>query len=299
MRFGLVSDLHWMQEPPPAAAGWHGMGSDFAGVRERLDRALAHFAAAEVDRIVIAGDLSHHGDRESALALLRALEPASAPVLVVVGNHDLGDGDPDGLARAVAEAAIPGVSLARPEGEAVEWLRIAGVHVGASEGWFEASLAAFSAAAIRQPGPLLLVSHYPVLSLATEVAARGLPYPGDLLDRDAIASELTARSEPAIVLGGHLHVRATHTSGPVLQLSAGALVEPPYECAVVEVERDTEGVVSVSRSCQRLRDQHGAGEPILSPDRETWSFDGRLWIEDVADVSAPPRSPFPIHTEGA
>jgi predicted phosphodiesterase len=275
MRIGLISDLHWMREPPSSAAGWHGVGGEFAGVQGRLTAALEHFAASEVDLVAVCGDLAHHGDLESLAAVLGVLAGAGAPVIAVAGNHDVTE-SPDRLAEAMARVPAGDVSLAAGAGEEVAGLPVAGVQVGESSGWFRARLAAAPSLEDWGQGPLVLLSHYPVLSLAEEVAARGLPYPGDLLDRAELAEALAARQAPTVVLSGHVHVRATRSSGPVLQLSAGALVEPPYECAVVEVAGGG-GELRVSRRCLRLLGGPVAGEPVFAPEEEEWRFVGSDW----------------------
>jgi predicted phosphodiesterase len=279
MRIGLVSDLHWMREPPTVAQAWHGDG-ELAGVLDRLAAALGHFADQGADRIVVAGDLSHHGDVESMIDVLRALGNAPAPVVLVAGNHDITD-DPERLAQALTLAETPRLSLAGPEGVEQYGLQVAGVHVGESDGWFRARLRGMPVAGAWGSRPLVLISHYPVLSLATEVATRGLPYPGDVLERERLAEMLLARSAPAIVLGGHLHVRATRAAGPVLQLTAGALAEPPYECALIDIERSDDGALSVQRRCLRLLGEPGPREPVFAPEHEAWDFDGARWIESV------------------
>lgn len=290
MRLGLISDLHWMRKPPAAAGGWHGAGADFSGVLGRLAAALEHFAVNDVDRIVLAGDLAHHGDLESQVEVIEAMGAASAPVLVVAGNHDVTD-DPERLARALTEVRDANVSLAEPEGTEERGLRVAGVHVGRSEAWFSARLRALPRVGDWGAKPVLLVSHYPVVSLATEVAERGLPYPGDLLDRAELAARLVEHPAPVVVVGGHLHVRATATLGSILQLSAGALVEPPYECALVDLCFEEDGALVVRRSCWRLLGEETSSEPVFSPADEAWGFEGDRW---VATASTGPNEPVAV-----
>ena len=74
-----------------------------------------------------------------------------------------------------------------------------------------------------------------------------------------------------------MHARAARTDGAVLQLTGGALVEPPYECAVIDVEAPAPGWLAVSRACLRLREPDGPREPVLAPERESWLFDGLQW----------------------
>jgi calcineurin-like phosphoesterase family protein len=275
MRIGLVSDVHWMAQPPATASGWHGAGADLASALDRLALALERFAQRRVDAVVLAGDLAHHGDLGSCSAVLAACAHASAPVLVVAGNHDV-DGDADRLARAQELAGAPGVALASGAGVSCAGVRVAGVHVGETAGWFGARLRRLPDVEAWGEEPVVLISHYPVLSLATRLSEQGFPYPGDLLDRRELAGLLIERTAPTLAIGGHVHARATLADGAVLQLTGGALVEPPYECAVIDVAA-ADGVLAVSRECVRLREPDGGREPVLAPEREAWLFDGWQW----------------------
>lgn len=274
MRIGLVNDLHWMHEPPASPAAWHNPG-EFEGVLDRLQLALERFAAQEVDLVVAAGDFAHHGDIDSIAHTLQALASAGAPVLVVSGNHDVSD-DVGLLERALEHADVEGVALASETGSLVGGVRVAGMHVDASEGWFGVRARELPDVAAWAADPVLLISHYPALSLATPITASGFPYPGDLLDRDELADRLGARCAPTVVVSGHVHARACATEGPVLQFTNAAMVEPPYECSVIDVER-SDGGLKVRRECIRLGKAATHREPVFCPSSEEWSFYGLRW----------------------
>ena len=78
-----------------------------------------------------------------------------------------------------------------------------------------------------------MVSHFPVLSREARLRERGLKYAGDLTNVGALHRRVAGR-QPVVVLSGHIHARETHAEGNVLQLSAGALIEPPHEIAIVD-----------------------------------------------------------------
>jgi predicted phosphodiesterase len=290
MRIGLVSDVHWRTHPPAvesgwhgagAAAGWHGTGAELRGALARLECALACFAEHDVNLIALAGDLAHQGELGALAQVLETCARASAPVLVVGGNHDV-DGDGDRLVRAHALATAHGraasrVQLAEPAGERHAGVLVAGLHVGATHGWFGARLRELPDPTHWAQEPLVLVSHYPALSLATSLSDAGFPYPGDLTDRCELAALLRARPAPTLVLSGHVHARAARAEGAVLQLTGGSLVEPPYECAVIDVEPLAPGLLAVQRTCLRLREPDGPREPVLAPEREAWLYDGLQW----------------------
>jgi hypothetical protein len=71
-------------------------------------------------------------------------------------------------------------------------------------------------------------------------------------------------------------------------LSAGALVEPPYECALVDLDLSTEGGFTVGRRCLRLFGEPNPNEPVLSPEQEAWRFDGGRWVENMPAESTLP-----------
>lgn len=287
MRLGLISDLHWMLEPPASASAWHGGSGDLAAALERMQLALERFAEQQVDLIALTGDLSHHGEDEALVQTLQACAGAGVPVLVVSGNHDLA-GDALRLDRAVASAAVQNVALASLAGTAHEGIRVAGVQVGATDGWFGASLRELPDAAAWGSEPVLLISHYPLLSLASLLCDNGFPYPGDLLDRAELADRLRHRPGPTVVVGGHVHARAAAAAGPVLQLTSGAMVEPPFECAVIELARSEQDALTVRRASMRLREPGPGREPVFCPEYEEWVFDAVRWLAISPAVSPMP-----------
>src|SRR5688572_25117197 len=68
-----------------AAAGDVHYGRD--GDRERAQAAFAALAG-RVDLILLAGDLTTHGEPEQAAILADAVRDLEIPVLTVLGNHD-------------------------------------------------------------------------------------------------------------------------------------------------------------------------------------------------------------------
>jgi predicted phosphodiesterase len=265
VRLGVVSDVHWHADGWPRAS-WHNP-FDFAGVAARLDRALELFADADVDAVVVLGDLTHAGDEGSMRLVLDRLASFARHglVLAVPGNHDCVERD-DQLERC----CIDGVGVPGGAGTEVGGLRVFGMAIetdvrsGAFRSKRDAALGRVD----------VLLSHFPVLSRASRLAGRGLAYAGDLLDQEQLAEQVGRRDRPLLVLSGHLHARESHAFGPVLQLTAGALVEPPFEVAVVEVERGPSDVL-VRRRAVRLGPSAGVRDPVFAPAQESWSYDGR------------------------
>ena len=85
-RIGLLADLHWT----PAEA---------EEIHQLLDDALAHFHDANVEHIVVLGDLIVEGDtstetRKRFHSLVeRIRDNADVPVTVLRGNHDVTTAD--------------------------------------------------------------------------------------------------------------------------------------------------------------------------------------------------------------
>jgi uncharacterized protein len=60
----------------------------------------------EVDVILLAGDLTAHGEPEHAEVLAAAARGSTVPILAVLGNHDLHAGHGDEVARVLREAGV-------------------------------------------------------------------------------------------------------------------------------------------------------------------------------------------------
>jgi len=263
VRFGILTDLHAVQDPSRRAA-WHN-AYDFAGVEQRRNRALELFAEAGIDRLLLLGDLAHDGDLPSLRRMLRP-DGLAAPALAVGGNHD-GARPTDQLDQARPK------SLTLPGWRAVRHgpVRVAGVRVVRRP---ERRWAAARRPALATWGadPVLLASHFPLLSRSTALAQRKLPYAGDLIDRAAVAEPLLARPTPTVVACGHLHVRDSASCGSLLQLGFGALVEPPFEATLLELAIDG-NAVDVTRIAHELGEAHEQRDPRLAPARESWRFE--------------------------
>ena len=103
----------------------------------------------------------------------------------------------------------------------------------------------------------------------SRVASVGLPYAGDLVNRADLESELRADARPKLVLSGHIHARCSTHEGPLLQFTVGALIEPPFDATLIEVDG-----VSVRRTARRLG-EIAVTDPVFAADDERWQ-----WAED-------------------
>lgn len=195
-----VSDLHLGRDARTAAAA------------RRLAGALV---AAEVDAVLVTGDLTHRG----RLAELAAFERAFAPLLdagrvvVVPGNHDrAGDDVGAGLmvGARVGVADLPGVHVVRVDSTAPHNRSLAAAHGLLSDRDLSDLDAALDEAS---PGVLTVVMlHHHVLPLPAEdlvealSAWLGWPNAEEL----ETGTELLARARGRcdLVLHGHRHVPA-------------------------------------------------------------------------------------------
>lgn len=253
MRIGLLCDLH-LADGRAAHAAWHNP-YDFEGLLDRVAAALAAFAEEGVDVVAVGGDVAHHAGEAELGPLDRLLAGAPAPVVAVSGNHD---GGADALL-----AALPSARGARPEGERIGGVRLAGMDLAGAD-WTGARTAGAPAVGAWAGDPVVLLSHYPLLSHAARLSARGLAYPGDLLQRREHAAAIRRRGAPTVVLSGHIHARDAQRRGALLQLTAGALIEPPYEYTLVDVEPAADGV-EVRRRARSLPGPAATGPlPVLS-----------------------------------
>ena len=261
MRLAVVSDLHLTLDPATSAS-WHN-AFDFAGVPARIDAARALFERERVDGVLACGDLTHDGDEASARDAVERLSGLlDLPPLVVAGNHDCLERD-DQLERCGGEMLTAG-------GVELDGVRLAGVAIEREAGRFRWTGAGEFA------GVRVVASHFPVLSRAERLEEHGLAYPGDLTNRQALHERLLGDG-PVVALTGHIHARESHARDTVLQLSAGALIEAPYEVAIVDL-RVTDGEVVVRRRVHELGGPAAQADPVLAPADETWTFDAAGWV---------------------
>jgi predicted phosphodiesterase len=279
VRAAVVTDIH-VSADPERRASWHNR-YDFTGVEARLERAAALFAAERVELVLALGDLAHDGDAPSLRAALAPLV-GGAPLHVVGGNHDGPRPTPALGGLALDGVRLPGWRALRASAD----VRLAGLRAERREPrrW----------AAARPPalttwgeGAVLLATHFPVLSLASRLRAHGLPYAGNLVDRDQVEAPLVSRPGPTVVVCGHLHVRASSASGTLLQLACGALIEPPFEAAIVDVEPLEDGL-RVTRRAHELASAPERRDPRLAPAVESWTFSPRSGWRRYRPESRPP-----------
>ncbi len=265
VRIAAIADPH-LSVLRDEAAAWHNPYR-LADAHDRLDAALADPLFNDADVFAILGDLSHFGDRESIRRCIDAVGKARGdrPAVLLSGNHDvLVDGvhlddelEPwcDGTdAAKVFETSGFGLQV-----QTVTALTTREVY------GFDVDARTFAA-----PGPagLVVLTHFPLLSLRKRARAADLLYSGHLSDLAPPVPALPADT-PVVVLSGHLHLRGVTHESDVLQLALAALVEAPYEFALVDIESNGDGVV-VEYQCSAARPRDADKLPVLDPPAGRW-----------------------------
>lgn len=266
LRIGLLSDLHFDHEATEQRS-WIGT-YDPVGLPDRIREAFAWFRSEEVALAVVAGDIVETPDIGALEAIFDLLSSTELPVAMVCGNHDV-----QREAWTREHARSRGVRLL-DESPIIDPVMISGLTAGASARG-GGKFAAAEATSSLGPGDVgrIVVSHFPLVSEAERLADAGLPYPGNLVNRRELLGELRAAAGPVIVLSGHIHARTATAVDNVLQLCCGALIEPPYDAAILTV---SESLCDVRRVVRRLAPQVSC-EPVFAADVERWTWNGEIW----------------------
>jgi 3',5'-cyclic AMP phosphodiesterase CpdA len=284
MRLGIVADPH-LSVLRDAQDGWHNPYR-LADAHERLDAALADPLFDDVDAFAVLGDLAHFGDRDSLRRCVDAVAKArhDRPAILLSGNHDVLEpgvrieqeiealDDPDVVSPLAWPAASRATEVFRASG--------LGLHVHDVRALSDRQVEPFDVSAhtlsADAPAGHVVLTHFPVLSFEQRARTARLLYSGHLAQL-APPVEPLPRGGPVVVLSGHLHLRAVAHEGDVLQLSFAALVEPPYELSLVEIDSDDRGLM-VNYECASARPPDAEKLPIIDPATGRWRFGaGRGW----------------------
>ncbi|MFN3256553.1 MAG: metallophosphoesterase family protein [Ilumatobacter sp.] len=265
---GILTDIH-VSQPGTPPIRWHDdLSLGEAG--ERFSTALSTLAQHEPDAIVVLGDLAHLGDNTSLDEFVDRSDAVGLPVLAVPGNHDILE-SPNALAAALQRRAPLHVAEATTCVSMIESTTVLGVGVADAVGEHRYE----SSAHPSRSGPAVVLSHFPAISFFDLATSVGLRYAGDLVDQGELESVLTADPSAVVVLSGHLHLRAARSSGQMLQLCFGALVEPPFDLALATIDLDGPN----SRvAVDFLGDEHDV-PPVQLPPRVEYIHGINGWTE--------------------
>ncbi|MDQ3965065.1 MAG: metallophosphoesterase family protein [Actinomycetota bacterium] len=273
MKLGIIADAH-LGPPGTRVPSFH-VEYESADTIVAYRLALRRCVQEDVDGVVLLGDLSHSGDDESLKAGVRLAAETGLMVWVVSGNHDCFE-RVDALTEAVRRVGADNVRLAAPEGEVVEeGLRVAGISVTSGHWGYTADDR--PDVSKWEDDPVVWLTHYPMISFAEKVSEAGLVYGDDLEDLEETTRPLLARSAPAIVVNGHIHVRYACVMGEVLQVSCGALIEPPFEVTFLDLYEPESGRISVRAASVPLVSSLPVHVPTLSSPRQEWVFEAGAW----------------------
>ena len=198
--------------------------------------AVQALQAHQFDIAFVLGDLSNNGDAPSLDEAIAAIGGLDAPTLILSGNHDLRVSERalrDAVERTSESMRIPDLPGERfRDNFIVAGLRFTGVAD------LEVDLLERPDVEAWGDDPVLLLSHYPIISRMTAAARAGWKYAGDPQGLNGLADRLAARTAPTIAFHGHLHLSDAVARGAYLQLGFPALVENGHNVALVEVDGD-------------------------------------------------------------
>ena len=290
IRLAAVSDPHLVPAGSTATGTWHNT-LEFGTALPRLEHALRHCAAGRPDAIVALGDIANDGDDASLDAAVERFAAAGSTAWLVPGNHDTrGPGGGRALDEAVRRAASAGIRV--PPAGGVEWqgMGVAGVALGEDDGGYRPRSDGSLGQDVAMDHLLVVLSHFPLISLARDVEAAGWKYAGDLVGLADVAQPLLARHGPTIALHGHLHLGSSRIEGRVLQIGCPPLIEAPFEITHLVIAVDGPGAIEVGLRREQIWPTDGVTAwPRLVPARQAWHYDGRRWsVLDPGEATLEP-----------
>lgn len=268
LRIGVLTDLHAQPHPSSDRAWINAYEPQM--VEQRIRAAVAIFNDSGVDTVVLLGDITESADSKVFVDTVAQMEALKVGINAVCGNHDWKQDDPQSFHQACQASMVRAL---HSDPASFDGVTIAGVGIECAAS--PPSVFRAQPLMAMEPGALRVVaSHFPVVSESRRLAACGLPYPGDLLNRTELRRSIEQDSTPVVVLHGHVHARMARRCRAMLQLGFGALIEPPFDCAVVQLDLGTPP--SVKRQCHRLGPLARV-EPVFSPEVESWSLVDGVW----------------------
>jgi hypothetical protein len=289
IRLTAVSDPHLR---PSGAAGdgtWHNR-LEYGTALPRLEIALQQCTAAGPSALLALGDIADLGDGGSLDAAVERFAAVGTTSWLVGGNHDTrGPGGGRALDEAVRRAGTAETRVPPPGGVGWMGMGIAGVPLSPANEGYRSRLTGGLGQGLSREGLLLVLSHFPLVSLRHEVEAAGWKYPGDLVDLTEVVRPVLERTGPTVVLHGHLHLGSSRVHGRLLQIGCPPLIEAPFEIMHVAISTDGHDAVEVALRREQIWSTDGvASWPQMAPRREAWRYDGSGWIPVEPDDAIAP-----------
>ena len=272
-RLGVIADIH---AAPATAEPYDWQNTvDLPHSVELLDAGLAWLGKQRLDALALLGDLTEAADAASfAVVRERALE-LGVPVLAAPGNCDV---DPVDRSLTAFEQLRGDRFTISPEllpllsGSVVELVHLAGRR-------HSKRLRGVAPSPDMTADDLhLVLMHYPVLDLEPELTAAGFRHSGNLTNRADFEQDLRELGSPAVVVLGHLHIHDARSSGPLLHLSCGPLIEAPHLVYAIELDIGDE-YIGVRRRAHSVRQDAIEHLPVFAPFDQRWVWSGDGWME--------------------
>ncbi len=218
--------------------------------------------ASRVDMILLAGDLTTHGEPEQAAIVADAFRDVGVPVLAVLGNHDLHVNKPDEMS---AELAKGGIDVLQRDHRILD---VGGIEVGVvgTKGFVggfpgshipdfgEPSLRGIYAESMAEADAveegLKAVAHCPLRIVLLHYSPSTQTLEGErreiwaLLGTDRLAAPVVEH-EPDLVLHGHAHAgtfRGSVGGVPVFNVSVPVLGKDFWEFELTVRERASSAI---------------------------------------------------------
>ncbi len=289
MRLVAFSDPHIAPRGTPPAH-WHN-AFRFETTCDRLRKSVDIARSHGADAIALLGDLSHLGDKESCSFGVDIVASSGLDVWIVPGNHDSLPNTAT-VALTVEKLSNPKVRVADAAGEVHQHCRVAGSDLAPTH--LAPQPFSMTRPSVADWGGefVIWLTHYPVLSSRRRLAQAGFAYPGDAEGHEQVADILSGRTAPTLVLNGHLHARDASSFGTVLQASVAALIEPPFEVMLVDIEPADENTL-VRIQCVSVEDPGDEHLPVLVSAETSWSFQGGRWHRRDMGSTPPAASASP------
>jgi calcineurin-like phosphoesterase family protein len=268
LRLGILADPHLVPND-------HATDGDMARYRLALRRCVRE----GVDGLALLGDLSWSGDAASLEAGLRLAARTGLVVWAISGNHDLGERE-DALAMTVRRVGAENVRLATPAGEVFggKGIRVAGLCVASDNYGYTARSDDRPDVSGWGEEPVILLSHYPMISFRERAEREGVYYgDNDLENLEEVSRTLLSRAMPTVVINGHMHMRDDCAAGQVLQISCAALTQPPFDVTLLDLDT---GEGRISAGVERIPVAPSPDDvhlSALSPTRLRWVFEEGTW----------------------
>ncbi len=244
MRFAVINDLHAHFDPGSKATGYPGANQRAEWMLSQFEEGGAH---ADVDFVILAGDMIHGENLESITTELAAfrkrLDQLVVPYYPVCGNHEIqqAEGNPayeKPYRDAFGDDRFDYVIPAGPVEIVV--LNNAGTFHVTKERREERHLALKRMLETRPEVPKILVCHVPLVCVRDhDVLAESFGFISyRCLDRELLDLIEAPGSSVKLAISGHLHLTGMTERKGIKHLATAGTASFPHDYALVEITND-------------------------------------------------------------